>query len=64
VLIVSISGRIQFYSVEHDDPESGSSDVPSSISTDHDSVYCVLPPRRTGGCLLHLDKFEQLSQVS
>jgi hypothetical protein len=32
-----------------------SSDVPSSIAMDHDSVNCVSPPWRTDEHLLHLD---------
>ena len=42
VLMVSISGRIQFYSVEHDDPGAASSDVPSSIAMDHDRQSLLL----------------------
>jgi hypothetical protein len=40
------------------------SDVPSSVAMNHDSVNCVSPPWRTDEHLLHLDKFEQLFQVS
>jgi hypothetical protein len=61
VLIVSISGKIQFNSLEHDDPESGFQWCPLIDSDGSRPVSIAY--RRLGqrmSIFLHLDKFEQL----